>query len=252
MRLYISKIRAFFVHLMISIVIGGLISAVTVIFFYPFPYVFISGGAGLFLLLVAVDVVSGPLLTFVFFNPKKSRKEKLLDFSVVACLQVCALAYGMFSAYEARPIHVVFEYDRFRVIHANDIPEELISLAPKDIVAIPKVGITWLALRPLSSLERFNFTMQALDGVAVSAQTQLWISYAQGLPQILKEAKSMKQLLNRFPDRREEMFDAAVRDEMDVEEIKYLPIQGRKNLTWTVFLNAQTGQPLGYLDLDPF
>lgn len=227
-------------------------SAAVVIFLYPFPYVFISGGAGLFLLLVVVDIVLGPLLTFVLFNPRKDRREKLLDFSVVACLQVCALAYGMLSAYEARPIHVVFEYDRFRVIHANDIPEELIPLAPKDIVAIPRMGVTWLALRPLNSLESFNFTMQALDGVAVSAQTRLWISYSQGLPEILKEAKSLKELLNRFPDRKEEIFDAAVREGMDVGRIKYLPIQGRKNIAWTVFLNAQTGQPIGYLDLDSF
>ncbi|ADX48496.1 fimbrial assembly protein, FimB [Paracidovorax avenae ATCC 19860] len=251
MRFYISKIRAFFVHFIISIVIVSVISAVAFVFFYPFPYIFISGGAGLFLF-AALGVVLGPLLTFVFFNPKKNRKEKILDFSVVACLQVCAIAYGIFSAYEARPIHVVFEYDRFRVIHANDIPEELILLAPKDIIAIPKMGITWLALRPLSSLESFNFTMQALDGVAVSAQTQLWIPYEQGLPEILKEAKLLKQLINKFPDRKDEILDTAVREGLDVERVKYLPIQGRKNITWTVFLNAQTGQPLGYLNLDSF
>ena len=40
---------------------------------YPYPYREISGGRDLFLLVVAVDVVLGPLITFAVFNRAKPR-----------------------------------------------------------------------------------------------------------------------------------------------------------------------------------
>ena len=81
---------------------------------YPYPYGLLSGGRHLFLLLMGVDVVCGPLLTLVLFNPTKPRRELLTDMALVVCIQLAALAYGLYTAQEARPLFLVHEVDRFR------------------------------------------------------------------------------------------------------------------------------------------
>ena len=76
---------------------------------YPYPYRELSGGRELFALVVAVDVVLGPLITLVIFNPAKTRRHLVMDFTVIGLLQVAALAYGLWTVFVARPVHLVFE-----------------------------------------------------------------------------------------------------------------------------------------------
>ena len=38
--------------------------------------------------------------------------------AVVALIQLVALGYGLWTVFIARPVHLVFEIDRFRVVHA--------------------------------------------------------------------------------------------------------------------------------------
>ena len=71
--------------------------------------------------MVGVDVVCGPLLTLVLFNPAKSRRELRLDLSLVAVIQLAALAYGLYSISLARPVIQAFETDRFAVVSAVEI-----------------------------------------------------------------------------------------------------------------------------------
>jgi hypothetical protein len=49
---------------------------------YPSPWRQLLGVAGVFGLVVGVDLVCGPLLTLVLASPKKSRKERWVDLSL--------------------------------------------------------------------------------------------------------------------------------------------------------------------------
>lgn len=62
----------------------------------PSPYFHAQGGMRL--LLVAVDIVIGPLLTFVVFDRRKPRAELRRDLAIVVALQVVALSFGLHSA----------------------------------------------------------------------------------------------------------------------------------------------------------
>ena len=97
---------------------------------YPYPYRELSGGRELFALVVAVDVVLGPLITLVIFNPAKTRCHLVMDFTVIGLLQVAALAYGLWTVFVARPVHLVFEYHRMAVVHAIDVDSDLLAKAP--------------------------------------------------------------------------------------------------------------------------
>jgi len=205
-----ERLRAAGIHLLISLAIAALAAALVFGLWYPQPYPELSGGRELFLLVVSVDVVMGPLITLAIFNRKKPWKELRRDLAIVGLLQLAALGYGLWTVAVARPVHLVFEYNRFRVVHAIEVPEELIAQAPPGITPLPFTGPDVLSLRPFKdSKEQFDSTMAAVAGVSLSARPDLWQPYATARDEVLKEAKPVLALRQRFAARAAEI-DAAV------------------------------------------
>jgi hypothetical protein len=170
MILWKDRLRAAGIHLGLSLVVAALAAALVFAIWYPYPYREISGGRELFLILVSVDVVIGPLITLAVFDRAKPVRELRRDLTVVALLQVAALAYGLMTMALARPVHMVYEIDRFRIVHAVEVPETLLPSAPSGIDAMPWTGPTLLAARPFRSEdERFQVTVGALQGVHIGA-----------------------------------------------------------------------------------
>ena len=246
------RVRAAAVHLCISLLVAGVAAGLVFGLWYPYPYREISGGRELFLLVVAVDVVLGPLVTFVVFNRTKPRKELVRDLALVGLMQLAGLAYGLWTVHEARPVHLVFEIDRFRAVHAVDVPQELLSKTPQGVVALPVTGPSLLAVRPFASgQERTDATLAALQGLHLGARPDLWQPYEQAVPRILAAAKPVSQLLSRFPERTADIEKVIAATGQPVERLVYLPLASRKSF-WTVLLDARTGQVLGFAPLDSF
>ena len=135
-----SRLRAATIHLGLSAIVAVLAALLVFALWYPWPYGEISGGRELFRLVVAVDVVLGPLITFTIFNRAKPRRELRRDLAVVVLLQLAGLGYGLWTVQLARPVHLVYELDRFRVVHQVEIPEESAGLVPAGIALAPPGG----------------------------------------------------------------------------------------------------------------
>jgi hypothetical protein len=119
--------RASCIHFSFSLLVASICAAVVFGLWYPYPYRELSGGLELFLLIILVDVVCGPLLTAVMFNPVKPRKELACDLIIVAIIQLAALGYGVYTLALARPVYIVFEVDRFNVISAIDVDDDALA-----------------------------------------------------------------------------------------------------------------------------
>ena len=114
-----SRYRAFGIHLLISSFVFIAFLLIMLRVWYPDFYFEASAGWGVLKILLMVDVVLGPLITLIIF---KSGKPGLrFDLSVLAFLQLSALAYGASVIYENRPLYLVFAVDRFEVIPAGAI-----------------------------------------------------------------------------------------------------------------------------------
>lgn len=105
--LLITKLKATGVHLCLSLVI--FIYLVYQIYYnwYPQPYFGIDGGWQGIRLIGAVDLVLGPLITFLIFDLRKSRKAILFDLGTIALIQFSALFYGVNLTYSQRPVSIV-------------------------------------------------------------------------------------------------------------------------------------------------
>lgn len=247
------RVRAALVHLGLSLVVALCIGLLVFAAWYPYPYRDISGGRELFFLVIAVDVVLGPLLTLAVFNVRKPRAELMRDLAVIAMLQLGGLAYGLWTVQLARPVHLVFEIDRFRVVHRVDIPAELESKAPAGIEVAPLKGPSVLSTRDFhSETEKMELTLAALQGVNLGARPDLWEPYSAGKDRILAASKQVSDLKVRFPQQAALVDEALGQIQRDAATVRYLPMISRKAEAWTVLLDARSAEILGYLPLDSF
>ena len=229
-----ARLRAAGIHLALSALVALVVGTLVFLVWYPYPYRSISSGRELFQLVISVDIVLGPLLTFAVFNRAKPRSELRRDLAVVALLQLGGLAYGLWSVDLARPVHTVFEYDRFRVVHQAEIPLESADKVPAGIELAPAGRPTLLALRPFhDAAEKADFTLAAIRGLPLSA-------------------RPISALKQRFPQQAAAIDAALAASGHDATRAAYLPLLARKATAWTVLLDAQSAEVIGYLPLDSF
>ncbi len=247
-----DRVKASTIHLGLSLIVASLAALLVFGLWYPYPYRNTSGGRELFLIVITVDVILGPLITLAVFNRNKPRSELVRDLSVVGLIQMAALVYGLWTVFVARPVHLVFEYDRFRVVHAIEVPEELLDQARDDVKTMPRTGPTVMALRPFRDVsEESAATLMALGGVPLSARPDLWQAYPQARQRVLAAAKPLGELGRRFPQQAA-LIDASIAQTgKGADELMYLPMVAR-NSFWTVLLDAQSAEVRGFLALDSF
>lgn len=246
------RARAAAIHLGISLAVALLAALLVFGVWYPYPYREISGGRELFLILVTVDVILGPLITLAIFNRAKPRKELRRDLAVVALLQLLALGYGLWTVFVARPVHLVFEIDRFRVVHAIDVPSDLMDKVPAGIDAMPLGGPGMLAVRPFRDRkEETDATLVALQGIALGARPDLWQPYAAARAQVLQAARPVDKLKSRFAPSAAEIDAVLQRAGRQAATTAYLPMAGRKAF-WTAFIDPATADVVAFMPLDSF
>ena len=247
-----DRVKASAIHLTLSLAIAALAGALVFGVWYPYPYREISGGRELFVILVTVDVILGPLMTLAVFNRVKPWPVLRRDLIVIAVCQLAALSYGLWTVIAARPVHMVFEYNRFSVVHAIDIPKEELVKVPADINALPLNGPTLLSLRAFKNeSEKVDFTLAAVAGVGLAARPELWQPYASALQEILKEAKPVSQLKTRFANRASEIDRVVTTAGGNPQTVRYLPLIGRDHF-WTVFVDPVDAHIVATMPLDPF
>jgi len=245
------RVKACAIHFAFSLLIGMVVALAVFRMWYPYPYGDLSEGKRLFIMVLGIDVILGPLITLLIFNPKKSRRELLMDFAVVAVIQMAALVYGVWTVYVARPVHLVFEYSRLVVVHGADVDEEALKLAPDPFKVLPVNGPTLLSLRPLNGSDMVQSTLMALNGVPQAAQTNLWQPYENARIEILANAKPVSVLRQRFSTQTQTI-DTAIREAgKDEDQLLTLPVLSRQQ-AWTALIDATSGYPLGFLPIDSF
>lgn len=119
------KCIASVIHIGISLLIFSAIVVWMLTSLYPSFYFNMSGGIEGLFLMFGVDVVIGPLITFLVFNPHKKRKEIISDLLIIAVMQFSALGYGFYTVYRERPwLTVVYDMGSSIVLNAREVAED--------------------------------------------------------------------------------------------------------------------------------
>jgi hypothetical protein len=248
----LDRLHAGAIHLAISLVVTTVCAILVFFLWYPYPYREISGGRELFFIITLVDVVLGPCLTLAIFDKKKTRLVLARDLAAIGLIQLAALGYGLWTVSMARPVHLVFEIDRFRVIHAADVDMALLQKATKELRNLPFSGPTLVGVRPFKDEEeRVEATIAALNGISLGSRPDLWQAYADSRADVLKVAHRTEELLLRFPAKASSIERALKAMGRSSQNTLYLPLAGRKSF-WTVFLDPLTAEVVAVLPVDSF
>lgn len=248
-----ERSRAAAWHLLASLAVASLAAALVFLVWYPYPYGEVAGGSGLFRIIVAVDVIMGPLLTFVVFNSTKPRTELWRDLSVVVALQLSALIYGLYTVYQARPVYLVHEVDRFRVVTAADIDPADLPQAQGAFRELPNFGIRVIGLRPPKDAdERMELLGSALAGKDISLVPKLWQDLdAANRQEIRTRAKEAAFLRPRSKDGGQALDRLLAAAGVTAEQALTLPLVGRRD-DWSVVMDKRELRIIGYLPVDGF
>lgn len=239
-------------HLGISLFVAALSAALVLGVWYPDPWRQLLGVASIFGLVVAVDVVCGPLLTLVLASPKKSRLERWVDISLVSAIQLIALAFGLWSVFVARPVAVVFEVDRLVVVTANEVQTDRLSEAPEGLQELPFFGVNYLSLRKPSSPEEFLRSVdESLQGVTQAMRPDWWLPFEDARPELVKRSQPLSVLLDKRPDQRELLIEAAQKTGQNLSDLRFMPLTSSKQSDWVALLNM-SGDLVGYAPIDGF
>lgn len=227
-------------------------------FWFPTPHHQMGGGMRLFWWMLGVDVVCGPLLTWLLIRPGKSVRALAVDASLIACLQLGALIYGVHTLSHARPLAVVFEVDRFRVISHADVPEDELSQAiggewftPWNLQPPRVIGLTKLQTQGLEA--KAASVQAALQGVDAAQRPVRWQDYALSRADVLERARPLEALRARYP-LDTALIDAAVERAVGNRNapLLWLPLVGRRTADWVVLIDPTTAALVSYIPLDGF
>ena len=245
--------RAALVHLIATVCVAVLAAVLVFGVWFPYPYRELAGGRDLFLLIVMVDVVCGPLLTMVLYNPKKPRWELFVDLGLVVLIQLAALAYGVHTLAAARPVYLVFEVDRFRVVSAADVWRDELRPEQGGLHRLPWTGPQVIATRePKDADERLSSLDLSLQGVEPSVRPDWWIAYEDAVPAVLARAQTLQALKERQPQSAD-LIAATVRQSgLSEEGLRWLPLTGFKSTSWVVFVDGERGAVRGFAPIDGF
>jgi hypothetical protein len=246
-----SRARAAFIHFGMSIVVASVVAGLVFLLWYPTPYREISGGRELFFIVIAVDVVLGPLITFAVFNLRKPRAELMRDLAIVVAFQLGGLAYGLHTVYIVRPVVLALEGDRLRVVRVMDLAAADLSLAPPELRHLSFWGTVEVATRSPRPDERESALKQGLEGRDLGMRPEFWRPAAETSTAFAAAARPLSRLLARHPHRAAEFRAKASEAGLSVEQAGYLPILARAT-NWSALVDLQTGRIVDHLAVDGF
>ena len=125
------RLTALGLHLLAScfaltVILGGLYLG-----WYRWPGWYLADAVRVTIVLAGVDLVAGPLLTFVIASPVKPRRVLARDIAVIVAVQLIALTYGAVSLWNGRPLYYAFSEDVLQLVQAYDIEDAELAVARK-------------------------------------------------------------------------------------------------------------------------
>ncbi len=241
-----TRVRAALIHLMISAAIGGILLALLLFVWYPSPLLSATGGVDLFVLLLAIDVTLGPLLTLIVFNPAK--KSLKFDLVVIAALQLAALVYGVSMLLAGRPVYLASIGNQFDVVHANDVED--IDMNAAGMTTRPLWGPIWTGTRkPTDAIgqERLSFAM--VDG-GLAVLPQYYQPLENMRDEILKNAQPIADL-KKFNPGEEAAIDRWIEKRgMGPDKVVFQRLKAREK-DMAVILDAKTAKVIGIAPFTP-
>ncbi len=239
------RIRFFLWHLIASILSAILSMALVFVVWYPSPLHLAVGVTTIFLILLGVDAVLGPLLTFLV--AKEGKKTLKFDFIVIVILQLSAFIYGMYTVVQGRPVWLVFNVDRFDLVQAYQVEESYRGGAKPEYQKLSLTGPKVVAARKPVGVEAQNkLVFESMGGVDLPMRPDLYVPYEEELERVRSKALPLSDLKKY---NQSELVEKALADWPNADA--FLPMMSKVK-SMSVLINKETGSVVAVVPLNPW
>jgi hypothetical protein len=194
------RLKAFGMHLLGSACALTLVLGALYFGWYRWPGWYLSSALHIVGIVLLVDLVLGPTLTFIVANASKSRRALARDIGMIVTVQLAALVYGAHTLWSGRPLYYAFSVNCLELVQASDIDSDERVLAHQQN---PSFAPHWWSLPrwiwaplPESKEERSKIVGGTLfGGKDVIEMPRYFKSWDQGLPNLRQELRPIKDLI---------------------------------------------------------
>lgn len=243
-----NKIKASLIHFLISILLVGLVIGSVIFFFFPQHFIHVSNFKEVAIIIITVDLILGPLLTFVVFKPNK--KSLKFDLSVIAAIQISALTYGVYALYQVHPVFVTFNVDRFTIVSARDAEPEKSKYDEYRVSKLSAGKLAYVKL-PKAPEERLAITIEAArGGEDIDRREEYYKPFKDNFEQILSRSLDPKIIFSN--ERTKQKAAKFLSNNVDkLDSYAFFPLNS-DNKEAVIVLDRQTSKPIATLDIDPW
>src|SRR5450631_4211754 len=193
------RLKALSLHLLASACALTLILGSLYLGWYRWPGWYLADVVRVVMVMTGVDVVVGPLLTFVIARSSKPRSELARDIAMIVSIQLFALIYGAVSLWNGRPLYYAFSETVLQLVQAYDIDAHELALARRQNAELVPHWYSlprWIwAPLPQEAHERDRIVTSAIvGGDDVISMPRYFKRWEQGLPALRMQLKKVDDL----------------------------------------------------------
>lgn len=242
----ILRVRAFLIHLSVSALLAVMALGVVFGLWYPAPLHAAVGVSAIVLLLIGVDVVIGPLLTFIVY--KTGKKSLRFDLTIIVLMQSAAFVYGFWSVAEGRPAWLVYNVDRFDLVQVYELDERRLEEALPAYRRPSWFGPGWVSAQAPTDVSRRNtLTFESVfAGVDIPQRPDLYRPLAEASDEIRKHALPLERL-----ERFNSPSDVAAARARWPAANAFLPMMSKARPV-TVLIRLESAEVVAIVDLSPW
>jgi hypothetical protein len=234
------RLKAFGLHLLASTAALMLIFGALYLGWYRWPGWYLADVSQVVLVMAGVDLVLGPLLTFIIAGANKPRRVLARDIAMIVVVQLVALTYGTMSIWNGRPLYYAFSENVLQVVQAYDINPDELALARRQKAELAPHWYSlprWIwAPLPQESHERERIVSSAVaGGDDVISMPRYFKPWEQGLQALRAQLKKVDEL-GYFSAADKKVLKEHMRAEgLSPDQLNSIPLTGRGHPLLAVF-----------------
>jgi hypothetical protein len=203
-------------------------------------------------LIVGIDIVLGPLMTLILFDPRKSRRALTLDLSLIAIVQIAALGYGLHSGYASRLVFNVFDGKSFQLVQARDVlPKFLNNAQLPEYRSLPFAGQKYAAIKvPDDARARSDLGFYGAFGIGPQFMPQYYVPLQQEREQLVRAGMAQSALQKKHAALAVKVDSLLQHNELRWQDVSVLPFEV-KTSTYTAIVRLNPVEVLEVLPEDP-
>lgn len=247
MNYILSKRQKFFLgHFSLSCLIALAILIWVFFVWYPFPLAKAGGVTHIFLMMLAIDVIVGPLLSLLVY--KEGKKTLKFDLTVIILIQLSALCYGVYSIALGRPVWLAYNVDRIELVRNNEIIQDHLDQAQTQFQHPSWLKSQYVGVEFAKDANQRNDDMfaEVLGGISIAQKPERYVEIEKVKSKIQQHAQDLA-LLSQYNDKA--LVDKILAQYPQANA--FVPLKANA-VDMTVLVNKDTVEIIKIVDLRPW